>query len=59
MTSLKILAVYGGLSVQSQLAEFKKGAELVVCTPGRMIDILTLNKGRITNLKRVTMIVID
>jgi len=24
-----------------------------------MIDILTLNKGRITNLKRVTMLVID
>ena len=32
---------------------------MVICTPGRMIDILTLNKGRITNLKRVTMIVID
>ncbi len=59
MTNIKILAVYGGLGVQGQLADFKKGAQLVICTPGRMIDILTLNKGKITNLKRVTMIVID
>ena len=29
----------------------------MVCTPGRMIDILTLNKGKITNLKRVTFLV--
>ena len=58
-TSIKVLAVYGGLGVQTQLADFKKGAELVVCTPGRMLDILTLNKGRVTNLKRVSMIVID
>lgn len=32
---------------------------MVICTPGRMIDILTLNRGKVTNLKRVTMIVID
>jgi ATP-dependent RNA helicase DDX46/PRP5 len=54
-----VLSVYGGLGVQGQLADFKKGAELVVCTPGRMLDILTLNKGRVTNLKRVTLIIID
>lgn len=32
---------------------------MIVCTPGRMIDILTLNKGKITNLKRVTLLVLD
>lgn len=31
----------------------------MICTPGRMIDILTLNKGKVTNLRRVTMVVID
>lgn len=54
-----MLAVYGGLQVQKQLSDFRKGAEIVICTPGRMIDILTLNKGKVTNLKRVTMVVID
>lgn len=37
----------------------KKGAEIVVCTPGRMIDILCLSNGKITNLKRCTFIVLD
>jgi ATP-dependent RNA helicase DDX46/PRP5 len=37
----------------------KKGAEIIVCTPGRMIDLLTANSGRVTNLKRVTYIVLD
>ena len=54
-----MVSVYGGLSVQSQLGDLKKGAELIICTPGRMLDILTLNKGKISNLKRVTLIVID
>ena len=37
----------------------KKGAEIVVCTPGRMIDLLTANSGRVTNLKRATYLVLD
>jgi ATP-dependent RNA helicase DDX46/PRP5 len=30
-----------------------------VCTPGRMIDVLTTSNGKITNLKRVSYIVLD
>lgn len=37
----------------------KKGAEIIVCTPGRMIDLLTANSGRVTNLKRITYLVLD
>lgn len=37
----------------------KKGAEVVVCTPGRMIDLLTANSGRVTNVRRVTYLVLD
>jgi hypothetical protein len=33
--------------------------QLVVCTPGRMIDMLCCNGGRVTNLKRVTYLTID
>ena len=32
---------------------------MVVCTPGRMIDMLTANNGRVTNLRRVTYVVLD
>ncbi len=37
----------------------KKGCEVVVCTPGRMIDLLTANSGRVTNVRRVTYMVLD
>ena len=37
----------------------KRGAEIIVCTPGRMIDLLCANSGRVTNLKRVTYLVLD
>lgn len=33
--------------------------QVVVCTPGRMIDILATSNGKITNLRRVTYLVLD
>lgn len=54
---MRAVCVYGGGAVQNQIAKLKRGAEIVVCTPGRMIEILSLNNGRITNLQRVTYVV--
>jgi len=45
--------------VADQIRHLKRGAEIVVCTPGRMIDILCANKGCVTNLRRVTALVLD
>lgn len=56
---LRAVCAYGGSPIKDQIAEMKKGAEIVVCTPGRMIDLLTANSGRVTNLKRVTYLVLD
>ncbi len=53
--SLSCVCVHGGAGVGGQLSELKKGAEIVVCTPGRMIDVLCLSNGRITNLRRVIL----
>ena len=53
------MQVYGGSGVVSQITELKRGAEIVVCTPGRMIDILVTSGGKITNLRRVTYLVMD
>ena len=58
-TDLRCVCVYGGAGVAGQLSELKRGAEIVVCTPGRMIDVLTTSNGKITNLRRVTYIVLD
>ncbi|GFR93039.1 pre-mRNA-processing ATP-dependent RNA helicase PRP5 [Elysia marginata] len=56
---LKVVCVYGGTGISEQIAELKRGCEIIVCTPGRMIDMLTANNGRVTNLRRVTYIVLD
>ncbi|XP_014670298.1 PREDICTED: probable ATP-dependent RNA helicase DDX46 [Priapulus caudatus] len=53
------VCVYGGTGISEQIAELKRGAEIIVCTPGRMIDMLAANSGRVTNLKRVTYLVLD
>lgn len=37
-TDLKALAVYGGVSINNQIKAIKKGIDIVVATPGRLID---------------------
>jgi hypothetical protein len=59
VTNIRSACVYGGAGVKHQIGDLKRGAEIVVCTPGRMIDVLCANKGRVTNLKRVTFLVLD
>lgn len=57
--SLRVVSVYGGPNISEQIAMLKPGAEIVICTPGRMIEILTVNGGRVTNLNRCTFLVLD
>ncbi|KAK3232104.1 hypothetical protein Dsin_003985 [Dipteronia sinensis] len=56
---IRCVPVYGGSGVAQQISELKRGTEIVVCTPGRMIDILCTSGGKITNLRRVTYLVMD
>ncbi|WVW83208.1 pre-mRNA-processing ATP-dependent RNA helicase PRP5 [Kwoniella bestiolae CBS 10118] len=57
--NIRVTCCVGGSSISEDIAAMKKGAEVVVCTPGRMIDLLTANNGRVTNLRRTTYIVMD
>lgn len=56
---LKAVCAYGGAPIKDHIAELKRGAEIIVCTPGRMIDLLAANQGRVTNLRRVSYVVLD
>lgn len=56
---LRAMAAYGGAPIKDQIAELKRGAEIVVATVGRLIDLLAANQGRVTNLKRATFFVLD
>ena len=42
-----------------QIADLKRGVHVCVATPGRLIDILTMQSGKILSLKRVTYVVMD
>jgi len=53
------VCIYGGSGISEQIAELKRGSEIIVCTPGRMIDMLTANSGRVTNCRRCTYLVLD
>lgn len=57
--NLRAVCAYGGAPIKDQIADLKRGAEIIVCTPGRIIDLLAANSGRVTNLRRVTYVVLD
>ena len=57
--NIRAVCAYGGAPIKDQIADLKRGAEIIVCTPGRMIDLLAANSGRVTNLRRVTYVVLD
>lgn len=56
---MRATAVYGGSSVSEQIGNLKRGSDIVICTPGRMIDILTMSAGKMVSLRRVTYVVLD
>ncbi|OZC09870.1 hypothetical protein X798_02976 [Onchocerca flexuosa] len=56
---IRVACVYGGVGISDQIGDLKRGAEVVVCTVGRLTDMLAANKGKVTNLRRVTYLVLD
>lgn len=48
--------VYGGVPKGGQIRDLSRGVEVVIATPGRLIDMLESGK---TNLRRVTYLVLD
>lgn len=54
--NVRIATIYGGRAYEPQVEQLKEGVELVVGTPGRIID---LYRQRLLNLKNVRMVVLD
>ena len=53
---LRILAVYGGASIDNQIRELKKGVHIIVATPGRLIDLIGRRAAR---LNAVSTVILD
>ncbi len=56
MDGIHVEAVYGGASIEPQMRALKKGVQIIVATPGRLIDLKNRGYAR---LEQVTNIVLD
>ena len=56
LTGCRSTVVYGGAARGPQMGELRRGVEIVIATPGRLLDFL---EARVTSLSRVTYLVLD
>ena len=56
MPDVRVVAVYGGTSIVNQINALKKGVQIIVATPGRLIDLM--NRG-VAHLDKVSNVVLD
>ena len=53
--NLKVLPVYGGSSIESQIKTLKRGVHVVVATPGRLLDLMNRKTVDLSLVKNVIM----
>src|SRR6478736_8867787 len=53
---MHVVAVYGGTSIGMQIKDIKKGVQVVVATPGRLIDLI---ERKAINLEQIKYVVLD
>jgi len=56
MPGMHVLAVYGGSSIGMQIRDLKRGVQIVVATPGRLIDLI---ERKAINLEQIQYVVLD
>jgi len=55
MGNVQVVAVYGGAAISDQLRQIKRGVQIVVATPGRMLDIINRKAIDFTKVKFVVL----
>jgi len=56
MPGVQVLAVYGGSSIGMQIRDLRRGVQIVVATPGRLIDLI---ERKAINLEEIKYVVLD
>ncbi len=56
LKGFKVVAVYGGTSIEKQIRDIKSGCQVVVATPGRLVDLI---ERKAIDLKQVEIVVLD
>ncbi|MDY5126430.1 MAG: DEAD/DEAH box helicase, partial [Prevotella sp.] len=55
MHGVNIVAVYGGTSIENQIRSLRHGAQIIVATPGRLIDLMHRGKAVLDNVTNVVL----
>ena len=53
---LNIVAIYGGASISEQIKKVRKGAHIIVATPGRLMDML---ERKVVNIHAIRFVILD
>jgi ATP-dependent RNA helicase DeaD len=56
MPAVQVMAVYGGTSIGLQIRDLRRGVQIVVATPGRLIDLI---ERKAINLEQIKFVVLD
>ena len=56
MTGIHVVAVYGGSSISMQIRDIRRGVQVIVATPGRLIDLI---ERKAINLEQIKYVVLD
>jgi ATP-dependent RNA helicase DeaD len=56
MPGMHVVAVYGGASIGMQIRDIRRGVQIVVATPGRLIDLI---ERKAINLEKIRYVVLD
>lgn len=52
---LKVVPIYGGAHIGTQIKALKKGAHIIAATPGRMLDLINRKAANIANIRTVVL----
>lgn len=52
---LHVLAVYGGVSIEPQIRSLKKGVQVIVATPGRLVDLMERKVAKLNTVQNVVL----
>ncbi|KAG9391642.1 DEAD/DEAH box helicase [Carpediemonas membranifera] len=56
---IRLATCIGGDSIDRDIGKFKAGVDIVCATPGRLVDILTIQNCKVANLHRASFVVLD
>jgi ATP-dependent RNA helicase DeaD len=54
--SLNVVAIYGGASISEQIRKVRKGAQIIVATPGRLMDMM---ERKVVRIQAIGFVVLD